>query len=137
MRRPQNASRGAKLLDLMGQILGEPVKLKSRESRYVWARAMVAYQMIQEGYSTFEVGKVLDKDHSSVIYLRNRMSDALAYEYAYQDIVDIWKRYQTLIKDDLHGRTTQDLISLGGEFPDCDKSEMGEESGEIRNPADL
>ena len=50
-KRPPHPNRCQILLEKMGQILGEPVQFKSRESKFVWARTMVAYQLTQEGFS--------------------------------------------------------------------------------------
>ena len=107
-------SRGEILLEMMGEILGEPVDLKSREARFVWARTMVTYQLLQEGFSTTEAGRMIGKDHSTAINMRRRMQDALDLPQAYKDIIDIWKQFQNKIDNEIHRGTTQDLISLGG-----------------------
>lgn len=135
--RNPNPSRGEILLDYLAEILGEPIPVKTRESRFVWARAMVAYQLTQEGFTTGEAGRMIGKDHSTIIHLRNKMKDALEYAYAFQDIIDIWKQFQNKLQDEIHRGTTQDLISLGGEFPDCSQGTMGKESGEIRTTDNL
>jgi len=130
-------SRGEILLEMMGEILGEPVDLKSREARFVWARTMVTYQLLQEGFSTTEAGRMIGKDHSTAINMRRRMQDALDLPQAYKDIIDIWKQFQNKIDNEIHRGTTQDLISLGGQFPDCGQGTMGKESGEQCPPGDL
>lgn len=130
-------SRGDILLEMMGEILGEPVDLKSRDARFVWARTMVTYQLLQEGFSTMEAGRMIGKDHSTVINMRMRMQDALDLPQAYKDIINIWKQFKEKIDHDILERTTENLISLGGEFPDCSQGEMGEESGEDCPPGDL
>lgn len=112
--RKRNPTRADILLDMMAQILGEPVQLKPRNPRFAWARKMVAYQLIREGYSTHEVGEMIGKDHSSVVAMKKKMQDALNYPQAYRDVVDIWKQFQNKIHNDIHKGTTQDLIHLGG-----------------------
>ena len=107
-------SRGEILLEMMGEILGEPVDLKSRDARFVWARTMVTYQLLQEGFSTTEAGRMIGKDHSTAINMRRRMQDALDLPQAYKYIIDIWKQFQNKIDNEIHRGTTQDLISLGG-----------------------
>lgn len=107
-------NRGDILLEMMGEILGEPVDLKSRDARFVWARTMVTYQLLQEGFSTTEAGRMIGKDHSTVINMRMRMQDALDLPQAYKDIINIWKQFQNKIDNEIHRGTTQDLISLGG-----------------------
>lgn len=129
-RRNPNANRGQILLDCMGEILGEPVPVKSRESRFVWARAMVAYQLTEEGITTNEAGRMMGKDHTTIMYLRNRMKDALAFPSMYQDIMPIWEQFKNKIEHDIHRRTTQDTIRMGAELPHGGICGMGEESGE-------
>lgn len=110
--RNPNPSRGEILLGYMAEILGEPIPVKSRESRFVWARTMVAYQLTQEGFTTGEAGRMLGRDHSTIIHLRNKMQDALDYAYAYRDIVDIWKQFQNKLYHEIHRGTNQSLICL-------------------------
>lgn len=118
-------NRGEFLLKKMEEILGEKIPVKSRESRYVWARAMVAYQLTQEGFTTMEVGRMIGKDHSTIIYLRDRMRDALSFRQAYWDIVKIWETFQKKINNDIHTGTTDNLIYLGEEHENCIPGEMG------------
>ena len=106
-------SRGEILLEMMGEILGEPVDLKSRDARFVWARTMVTYQLLQEGFSTTEAGRMIGKDHSTAINMRRRMQDALDLPQAYKDIIDIWKQFQNKIDNEIHRGTTENPVSLG------------------------
>ena len=126
------------LLGEMADILGEKyISYVSRIASHVWARTMVAYQMILEGYSTTEIGHQMIKDHSTITHMKVKMEDALSMPQAYQDIIPIWNEFQKRIQDDIHKGTTENPVSLGGEFPDCSQGEMGKESGEIRTPGDL
>ena len=130
-------NRGLFLLDKMSQILGEPVLERSREVRYVWARAIVVYQMMMEGFGVSETGRLIGKNHSTITYLRHRMQDVMDYPAAYRDIIDMWNKFQKLINDDIQRGTTHDLICLGGQFPDCGQRTMGQESGEHCTPDHL
>lgn len=121
--------RADRLLEYYYDVTGRKVNLYSRDKEDVWGKTMVAYQLIQEGYSLQSVAMQLCKrEHSSIIHYRQKMEDALKYEYAYKDIIDIWKQFQNRIDYEIHRRTTQDPISLGGELPDCSQSTMGKES---------
>ena len=91
--------RGSFLLQKMADVLGKRVILTN--SRYpddVWARTMVAYQMIKEGYSTLEISKQILKDHSTVTHMKKKMQDALDLPYAYKDIMNIWNNFQKQIE---------------------------------------
>lgn len=126
------------LLGEMADILGvKYISYVSRIPCHVWARTMVAYQMIREGYSTLEIGHQMEKDHATITHMKNKMKDALSLPQAYQDILPIWNEFQKRIYNDIHKGTTENPVSLGGKFPDCSQGEMGKESGEIRTPGDL
>ncbi len=110
----EKPGRGVILLGYMGEILGEPIPVSSRESRFVWARTMVAFQLLKEGYTTTEVGRMIGRDHSSVTSMRHRMQDALDYSFAYKDIIHIWKQFQNKLQDEIHRGTTENPVGLGG-----------------------
>lgn len=132
-----NNSRAEILKGYMEEILGEPYQQDSRDPIYVWARTMVSFQLGREGFTPSEIGRMLGKNHSTIIHLRHKMQDALDYAFAYKDVINIWKQFQKLIQDDIQRGTIDNPVGLGGELPDCSKCEMGEESGEIRTQGDL
>lgn len=87
------------LLGEMAKVIG--VKYISQVSRipsHVWARTMVSYQMIKEGYSTGEIGHQMMKDHATILYMKRKMQDALDVPSAYRDIIDIWNKFQKRIQ---------------------------------------
>lgn len=94
----QSGIRCSILLGEIGDVIGRKVDYFHRDPMDVWARAMVAYQMTLEGYSTIEIGRQMMKDHSTVIYLRNKMKDAFEIPNAYRDILQIWNDFQKRIK---------------------------------------
>ena len=96
--------RASILLGELGSIYGRAISYYSRDPRDVWARTMVAYQMVSEGYSLAEIGRQLNKDHSTIVHLRHKMEDALAVPQAYRDILPIWNEFQTRISYDFHER---------------------------------
>jgi len=96
--RSKSVLRGSILLGEMGKIFGREITYFNRDSWDVWARAMVAYQMLQEGYSTGEVGRQLMKDHSTVIHLRKKVEDMLSLPQAYRDITPVWEQFQKQIE---------------------------------------
>lgn len=87
------------LLGEMATIMGKPtISYESRNPSDVWARTMVAYQMIQEGYSTTEIGNQMIKDHSTITHMKKKMQDALGLPQAYRDILEIWDKFQNRIQ---------------------------------------
>lgn len=137
MGRDTDLSRGGVLLGYMTEILGEPIPVKSRESRHVWARAMVVYQLTEEGFTTGETGGMVGKNHSTITHLKHKMRDALDYPFAYRDIIHIWKQFQNRLENEIHKGTTNNLISLGDSFPYCGIRTMDKESGQGGTPGDL
>lgn len=103
---PLNPERGAQLLGYMEEVIGEKIPVKSRVPRYAWARTMVAYQLLQEGFTTTQAGMMIGKDHCTVIYMRHKMEDALEMAFAYKDIIHIWKQFQNKIDNEIHRGTT-------------------------------
>lgn len=87
------------LLGEIAVIIGvKYVSLVSRIPEHVWARTMVAYQMVKEGYTTTEIGHQMMKDHSSVTHMKNKMQDALDLPQAYRDILETWNEFQKRIQ---------------------------------------
>ena len=135
----QSPLRCSILLGTMAAALGweHPIPYEGREAHFVWARTMVAYQMSKEGYHTVEIGRQMMKNRTTIIHLLNKMQDVFAFPQMYENELEMWYKFQKQIEHDIHERTTENPISLGGEFPDCSQSEMGEESGEDCPPGDL
>lgn len=135
----QSPLRGSILLGTMAAALGweKPIPYEGREPHYVWARTMVAYQMSKEGYHTVEIARQMMKNRTTIIHLLNKMQDVFALPQIYEDVLEMWYKFQKQIEYDIHQRTNENPISLGGEFPDCSQGEMGEESGEDCPPGDL
>ena len=135
----QSPLRCSILLGTMAAALGweKPIPYEGREAHFVWARTMVAYQMSKEGYTTIEIGRQMMKNRTTIIYLLKKMQDVFASPQMYEDVLEMWYKFQKQIEYDIHERTTQNPFSLGGEFPDCSQGEMGEESGEDCPPGDL
>ena len=81
------------------------IPFESRIPSHVWARCMVAYQMYKEGYTNAQIGHQMQKDHSTVTHMREKMFFALGYPHIYEDIIDIWKQFQKRIQNDIHTGT--------------------------------
>ena len=135
----QSPLRCSILLETMAAALGweHPIPYEGRESHYVWARTMVAYQMSKEGYTNIEIGRQMMKNRTTIIHLLKKIQDVFAFPQMYEDVLKMWYKFQKQIEYDIHERTTENPISLGGEFPDCSQGEMGEESREDCPPGDL
>lgn len=94
----KSALRCSTLMAAMATAMGLPtISYKSREPAHVWGRTMVAYQMIQEGYTYCEIGQQLGRNRATITWLKYKMQDALAFPQGYRDILEIWDNFQKLI----------------------------------------
>ena len=106
--------RPAFLKRMMAEVLGvDDIPVKSRRAEFVWARSILAYQLVKEGMTASEAGRFLGKDHSTIIYMRRRVEDALMYPKQYTDVIYIWKQFQKKIEDETTDKgTSQDIVCL-------------------------
>ena len=95
----QSPLRCSILLGTMAAALGweHPIPYEDRESHYVWARTMVAYQMSKEGYTTIEIGRQMMKNRTTIIHLLKKMQDVFAFPQMYEDVLELWYRFQKQI----------------------------------------
>ena len=71
----------------------------------VWVKTMVAYEMMQEGFTLAEIGRQIGRDHSTIIHYRHKMENALSLPQAYKDIIPVWEEFQKRLNDDIHEGT--------------------------------
>lgn len=74
---------------------------RSRCKENTTLRAMVAYLLHLEGYGYTEIGRMLQRDHSTVIHLCDKMRDMLSVPYAYREEVAKWKEFKRLLDQPL------------------------------------
>lgn len=60
-------------------------------------RAFVAYKLREEGYTYSDIGKMLQRDHSTVMHLCNIMRDMLSVPMAYQDEMKMYREFERLL----------------------------------------
>ena len=103
----ERKERPAFLYKMMADVLGvDDIPVKSRRAEFVWARSILAYQLVKEGMTASEAGRFLGKDHSTIIYMRRRVEDALMYPKQYTDVIYIWKQFQKRIEDETTDKGT-------------------------------
>ena len=103
----ERKERPAFLKRIMAEVLGvDDIPVKSRRAEFVWARSILAYQLVKEGMTASEAGRFLGKDHSTIIYMRRRVEDALMYPKQYTDVIYIWKQFQKRIEDETTDKGT-------------------------------
>lgn len=96
--RPDADTRGGHLLEVMADILGIPSILRTKKPAFVWARAVVAFQLRSEGYTLEEIGRQLGKDHSSVSYLLHKVEWASSLPSAYKKEMQLLREFNKRIE---------------------------------------
>lgn len=89
---------GKKALDTMAGIIGGPVLLMSRQRLYMYARAVVAVWLVEQGWSLTNVGKVLKKNHSTVSAILRNARDYEALPVIYFEYIDMKKNFYERMK---------------------------------------
>ena len=103
----ERKERPAFLKRMMAEVLGvDDIPVKSRRAEFVWARSILAYQLVKEGMNASEAGRFLGKDHATIIYMRRSVEDALMYPKQYSDVIYIWKQFQKKIEDETTDKGT-------------------------------
>lgn len=74
-------------------------------------RAMVARSLREEGYSTPEIGRVLLRNHATILYTLRQLEDALTTR-GWDDIAAICRSYQIEVAK---GRVTKSPLELAAE----------------------
>lgn len=82
----------------MESVTGYPLDLHTRRRESTMERAMVAYQLISEGFSTTEVGRCLQRDHSTVIHYRNMIEDMMVYARLTPNEFTTWLKFKNAIQ---------------------------------------
>lgn len=90
--------RANKYVKLMSDIVGANIMQKSRKQILVWSRNMVAYQLRQDGYSLYAIGRLLDMNHSTVVHCNRQVSRMLMSPTMYVAEVEVWKEFQKQLK---------------------------------------
>ena len=90
--------RAEKYIAVMQGLTGIDVRTPNRHRDVVICRQMVAYRLIQDGDSTIAIGKVFDKDHSSVTYYKQRMEAILAMPWVFREENRLWELFNKQIE---------------------------------------
>lgn len=109
----ENARRRyAELSALMVTATGHAVPQVCRESEYVWERAMLARRMREEGFSLYQIGAAMGKNHSTVINALKRMAGVEEFPRMYWDILPTWEKFKKLVENETDGTAIQDTCGL-------------------------
>ena len=77
-------------------ILGRSLN-NSRKREDVAGRMCIAYQLRTDGYSTSEIGKMVGRDHATILYLCKQMEVCIAYPTSYRSEYDMWEEFHNML----------------------------------------
>lgn len=86
--------RSSLYIDLMSKIVGSDILQKSRNQTIVWARNMVAYCLRLDGLSLEKVGKILNLNHTSILYCERQVKRMLDRPVMYYRECELWQKFQ-------------------------------------------
>lgn len=69
---------------------------RARSEENTLIRSFVSYRLRKEGYGYSETGRMLQRDHSTVIYLCNKAQDMLSVPNAYRREVEMFNEFERL-----------------------------------------
>ena len=87
------------LLRVATEILGHGIDSKCRDASCVIGRMLIIYKMRQEGYSSTQIGMVLERSHASVLNLERKMEDAFNYPEVFKIEIAYWNMFTQKLKD--------------------------------------
>ena len=71
---------------------------KGRRQEDVLIRVFVSYRLRCEGYSCEEIGKAMNRDHSTVVhYARKNMGDMLSLPHMYKDELKMYNKMNEIL----------------------------------------
>jgi chromosomal replication initiator protein len=69
-------------------VLPEEIEQGSRRHRITFARMILVYYMRKEFWSLNEIGKKMQKDHTTILYYLNRYKDLYKYDKDFKRLAD-------------------------------------------------
>lgn len=130
--------RADRLLEIYGEVTGLKPNLYCRDRDHVWAKAMVAYQLLQEGIPW---SRLPCPFANRIIHPSSTTGKRCKMPWMCHQPTGTSLTYGTNFKNrfnhEIHRGTNQDPLSMGGQFPDCSQCTMGKESRIRRTQGDL
>lgn len=85
---------GARYSSVMLRVSGVDVRMRSRLREVVWARNMVCYQLLSDGFTEASVGRFVGLNHSTVHYIKGQVESMLQNPNYFRNEMAVWKKFQ-------------------------------------------
>lgn len=92
-----DSKRSKDLKTAIEQVSGLNIDGKSRTMYHTFLRAMFTYQMSAEGFTDAQIAETINKDRTTIIYLRKKWQHVMKYPQLYPDIMPYWNKFQKII----------------------------------------
>lgn len=86
------------LIDVMNKIVGYDIKVRSRARCFSFPRFIVIWQMIQEEYTTLEIGRQMGMHHATICHARDVVQDMLSMPKAYPQEMKWYEQFKKNIR---------------------------------------
>lgn len=93
------ARKSAVYINTMNHLVGRDIREEKRDNILLWGRNIVIYQLIKDGFSESAVGKIFNKDHSTVNYAKNRVKEALELPAFFKTEIKLYTDFRLAICD--------------------------------------
>lgn len=81
------------LVATMNEVAGFPVVSDRRDNASAWARAVLCFVARREGLKQSQIGKALQRDHSSIAHAESRIRTAFEYPDQYAEVITLYNRF--------------------------------------------
>lgn len=125
-------------LDKIARIVGHEVRLL-RDDLSTACRAIVAYELTEEGYSKSQIGRSLNVSRALVQNYRRRVESILLNPRFYEEAFNVYVQFKER-RNDVYYRSNQGAVKMGGLIPDsnqfglCQRCESEERREDLRDP---
>lgn len=86
----------SKHLDTMKGFAGEDY-LEGRRRENTYARVVVSVCLKEAGYNISAIGKILGKDHSTIIHYMNMWKNAMSLPIVFRDLISLYNKYKAAL----------------------------------------
>ena len=80
-------------IEIMSEIVGCAILVLSRVRRIAWARFMVEYMLLRDGYGTEAAGRMVGKSHAAAVWARKQVDHMLRNPKMYPEEMALWNEY--------------------------------------------
>lgn len=93
---PSIGERFSYVLSCAEKVVGKKLS-RNRSKEDTTIRAFVSYALKREGYGYSEIGRLLERDHSTVIHLYNKVKDMLSVPNVYREEIEMLRTFELLL----------------------------------------